>query len=67
MAVRDTQAFCREAEEYAKAVVALMEPDESKRAAAAAHVLERLSIVLEGMMDEMPAADMAVALSAKLG
>ena len=64
MSVRDVQAFCREAEDYAKAVVAHLEPDESKRPAAAVRVLDRLGTVLEGMMDEMPAADMALALGA---
>jgi hypothetical protein len=62
MAARDTQAFCREAETYARDVVALMGDDEPSRHAGAARVIERLSVVLEGMIDGMPAADMAVAL-----
>src|SRR5688572_1836056 len=62
MSVRDTQSFCREAEEYTQAVVALMGEDEGERQAAAARVLARLGTVLEGMLDGMPPADMALAL-----
>lgn len=58
------QDFYREAEEYARSVVALMATDESGRQAAAARVVERLSTVLEGMEDGMPPADMALALGA---
>jgi hypothetical protein len=39
-----------------------MATDEGTRQAAAARVIDRLSTVLEGMIDEMPPADMAVAL-----
>ena len=62
MSARDTQSFCQEAEAYAQAVVALMGDDEGERQAAAARVVARLSSVLEGMLDGMPAADMALAL-----
>lgn len=62
MTARDTHAFCLEAEEYTQAVVALMGEDEASRQVAATRVVARLSTVLEGMLDGMPAADMAVAL-----
>jgi hypothetical protein len=62
MSVRDVQAFCGEAEEYARAVLAFMAADEVARQAAAARVVERLATVLEGMLDGMPPADMAIAL-----
>ena len=62
MAARDTQAFCQEAETYARNVVALMGDDERSRQAGAVRVIERLSVVLEGMIDGMPPADMALAL-----
>jgi len=62
MATRDTQAFCREVEEYCQSVVALMGEDESTRQAAAVRIVARLSAVLEGMLDGMPPKDMAIAL-----
>lgn len=60
--IEDPQKLCRDVEEYVHTVIALLAADECGLEAAAIHVIERLSAVLEAMFEGISAADAARAL-----